>query len=64
MRNVLAKELKIKFIEILDQIEDFSCEDGNPFLIKIKTSQYFVFLKNISPAYFKNSPDVTQSAIA
>ena len=64
MRNVLAKELKIKFIEILDQTEDFSYEDGNPFLIKIKTSQYFIFLKNISRAYFKNSPDVTQSAIA
>lgn len=60
MRNILAKELKIKFIEILNQIEDFSYEDGNPFLIKIGKLHYFVFLKNISSAYFKKSPDVTR----
>ena len=60
MRNILAKELKIKFLEILNQVEDFSYEDGNPFLIKIENTRYFVFLKNISSAYFKNSPDVTR----
>ncbi|MEI9956236.1 MAG: hypothetical protein WDM90_08025 [Ferruginibacter sp.] len=35
-------------------------KEGNPFLIKIGTKQYFVFLKNLSPAYFKNSPDITR----
>jgi len=60
MRNILAKELKIKFLETLNQVEDFSYEDGNPFLMKIENSRYFVFLKNISSAYFKNSPDVTR----
>ena len=60
MRNILAKELKIKFIEILNDVGGFSYEDGNPFLIKIGTKRFFIFLKNLSPAYFKNSPDVTR----
>lgn len=60
MKNILAKELKLKFIEILNQIEGFSYEDGNPFLIRLNSSEYYVFLKNISSAYFKNSPDVTR----
>lgn len=60
MRNILAKELKIKFIEALNEVDDFSYEDGNPFLIKIGEIKYFIFLKNLSPAYFINSPDVTR----
>jgi hypothetical protein len=60
MRNILAKELKIKFVETLNDIKSFSYEVGNPFLIKIYQQQYFVFLKNLSPAYFKKSPDITR----
>lgn len=60
MRNILAKELKIRFIETLNEVDGFSYEDGNPFLIKIGAKRFFVFLKNLSPAYFKNSPDVTR----
>lgn len=60
MRKLIAKDLKIKFIETLNELDEFSYEDGNPFLIRIGTKQYFVFLKNLSPAYFKNSPDVTR----
>lgn len=60
MRNILAKELKIKFVETLNGIDGFTYEDGNPFIIKIYDKPFFVFLKNLSPAYFKNSPDVTR----
>jgi hypothetical protein len=60
MRNILAKELKIKFVETLSGIDGFSYEDGNPFIIKIYDRPFFVFLKNLSPAYFKNSPDITR----
>ena len=60
MRKLIAKDLKIKFIETLNELSEFSYEEGNPFLIKIGTKQYFVFLKNLSPAYFKNSPDITR----
>ena len=60
MKKVLAKELKIKFVETLNKLGNFSYEDGNPFLIKIGSKQYFIFLKNLSPAFFKRSPDVTR----
>lgn len=60
MRKLFAKDLKIKFIETLNELNNFSYEKGNPFLIKIGTKKFFVFIKNLSPAYFKNSPDVTR----
>jgi hypothetical protein len=60
MRNILAKQLKIQFVETLNELDGFSYQDGNPFLIKIKKKEYFIYLKNISPAYLKSSPDVTR----
>ncbi len=60
MRKISARELKLKFIETLSRLESFSFEEGNPFLIKINTKKYYIFLKNLSPAYFKSSPDVTR----
>lgn len=60
MKKLLAKELKIKFIEILNEVDGFSYEDGNPFLIKIGNERYFIFLKNLSPAYYVNYPDITR----
>jgi len=60
MSKILAKELKIKFVETLNLLDDFHYEEGNPFMIKIGTNRYFIFLKNLSPAYFKNLPDITR----
>jgi hypothetical protein len=60
MRKLFAKDLKIKFIETLNELDEFSYEEGNPFLIKIGTDKYFVFLKNLSSAYFKQSPNITR----
>lgn len=60
MRNILAKDLKIKFVEILNEAEEFSYENDNPFLMKLGNVEYFVFLKNISSAYFKKLPDITR----
>ena len=51
MKQLYKKELKIKFVEILNQIDDFSYEDGNPFFIALGKKRYFIFLKNLSPAY-------------
>jgi len=59
MRKLIAKDLKIKFIETLNELDEFSYEEGNPFLIKIGTKKYFIFLKNLSSAYFKNK-DITR----
>lgn len=60
MRNILAKDLKIKFVEALKRVEGFTCAEGNPFLIKFDEKDFFIFLKNLSPAYFKGSPDITR----
>lgn len=60
MSKLLAKELKLKFVEVLNRIDGFSYDEGNPFLITISNNIFFVFLKNISPAYFKNLPDITR----
>lgn len=60
MRKLLAKELKIKFIEAMSEVEHFSYEDGNPFLISIEEKEFIVFLKNLSSAYFKRSKDITR----
>ncbi len=57
--TITDKEKDFQY-ETLNELDEFSYDDGNPFLIKIGTKQYFVFLKNLSPAYFKNSPDVTR----
>ncbi len=60
MQNSIAKELKIKFIEALNEQTGFAYEDGNPFLIKLGAKRFFVFLRNLKPAYLRNSPDVTR----
>lgn len=60
MKNILPKELKIKFVETLSELDDFRYQEGNPFLITIGTEPYFIFLKNLSPAYMKGSPNVTR----
>jgi hypothetical protein len=60
MTKIIAKELKLKFVETLNEIDSFSYLDGNPFSISIYGNEFYVFLKNISPAYFANSPDITR----
>lgn len=36
------------------------CGDGNPFLVSNKNFEHYLFVKNISPAYFKGSEDITR----
>lgn len=60
MKRLLAKELKDKFVEKLKEVDNFIYEDSNPFYMQIGTKSFYVFLKNLSPAYFKNSPDITR----
>lgn len=62
MRKLSAQELKVKFIEAFNESDDFVHleEDNNPFFINFKDKIYVIFLKNISPAYFKASPDITR----
>lgn len=60
MTKTLARELKILFVQTLRNTKGFKYGEGNPFHMQIGTMSYFVFLKNISPAYFVNSPDITR----
>jgi hypothetical protein len=60
MRQILPKELKIKFVETLSQLDDFHYENNNPFLVKIGDKSYFIFLKNLSSAAYKKYPDNTR----
>jgi len=65
--NALPKGiLKNYFLESINQYFINTNKSTNPFLIKsiLSGAEYYIFLKNISPAYFKNSPDITRIQIA
>ena len=55
--KISATELKNNFIDSFKNEKSFKCESGNPFLFKFKGKEYFVFLKNISSAYYPKYPD-------
>lgn len=55
-----SEQLKELFVEVFSLANRNAVGDGNPFLVKIKSKRYYVYLKNISPAYFKNSPDIVR----
>lgn len=66
MSFLKPKELRNIFLDNLS-FEDklIEIEDKNPFKLKIDgIINSYIFLKNISPAYFKNSPDITRIQIA
>lgn len=58
--KISATELKKKFIDTFKNERIYSYEQGNPFLIKNKGKEFYVFLKNISPAYYPKYPDITR----
>ena len=60
MRNILRNQLKSIVVETLQHTRGFDCEEGNPFLMKLGSKRYFLYVKNISSAYFKHSSDVTR----
>lgn len=59
MKKLPAKELKELFCSSVDHNE-VKCGSGNPFVFKKGNFECYVFLKNISPAYFKNQPNITR----
>lgn len=56
--KISATELKNNFIDSFKNEKKFNCEGGNPFLITFERKEYYVFLKNISPAYYPKYPDI------
>jgi hypothetical protein len=58
--KISAIELKDVFISSFSKEQEFKYEEGNPFLIYYERKHYYVFLKNISPAYYPKYPDITR----
>jgi hypothetical protein len=58
--KISATELKNNFIDSFKNEKSFKYDDGNPFLITFESKEYYVFLKNISPAYYPKYPDITR----
>ena len=58
--KISALELKNILIDSFNNDKSFNYEDGNPFLINFEGKKYYVFLKNISPAYYPKYPDITR----
>jgi hypothetical protein len=58
--KISAIELKNIFLESFSKEIDYKYENGNPFLIHYEKKSYHVFLKNISPAYYPQYPDITR----
>lgn len=59
MKKIPAKELKELFCSSVTGT-DVVCGVGNPFFLKIGEFCCYIFLKNISPAYFVNQPNITR----
>lgn len=52
--------LKDIFTDIMKKTGNFSFEDGSPFMTNYKGEEIFVYVKNITSAYFKKLPDITR----
>ena len=59
MRKLPRKELKELFRSKVAEV-GWTCSKENPFILETKNDKYFVFIKNISPAYYKKYPDITR----
>ena len=56
-QKIDRQQLQLIFIEALDGAK-FTLIDGlNPFHVEINGMEYYIYIKNLSPAYFQN-PDV------
>jgi len=52
--------LKDIFTAIMKATNFFEYEEGSPFMCTYNGRDFFVYLKNITPGYFNNRPDVTR----
>jgi hypothetical protein len=59
MRKLPKKELKELFVLQVAKVGG-TCGKDNPFILKKGDFKCYVFLKNISPAYYKKYPDITR----
>lgn len=64
IEKIQPAQLRDMFWDVLKQSDDFTLVSGvMPFLIKMGEQPYYVYVKNISSAYFKDRPDVTRAQL-
>ena len=56
------EELKSLFLEVIQDENQFTFLSGiQPFLITYKSRPYYIYIKHLSSAYFKDRPDTTRA---
>lgn len=64
IEKIYPETLKELMIEALKTSSCFSYISGTqPFLIQFKDKKYYVYVKNLSSAYFKERPDTTRAQL-
>lgn len=62
--KIFPETLRQLMIEVLKTSTDFSYISGiQPFLMQFKDKKYYVYIKNLSSAYFKERPDTTRAQL-
>ena len=64
IEKIYPETLKQLMLEVLKTSYDFQFISGTqPFLMKFKEVEYYVYVKNLSSAYFKDRPDTTRAQL-
>lgn len=64
IEKIYPETLKQLLVEVLGTSPKFSYIDGTqPFLMSFEGKEYYVYVKNLSSAYFTNSPKITRAQL-
>ena len=62
--KVLPETLLQLMLNVLAKADSFQYISGiQPFLMSLKGRKYYVYVKNLSSAYFKDRPDTTRAQL-
>lgn len=64
IEKIYPETLQQLMLEVLNTSTSFSYISGmQPFLMQFKDKKYYVYVKNLSSAYFKERPDTTRAQL-
>lgn len=64
IEKIYPETLRQLMVEVLKTSADFSYISGTqPFLMQFKGKEFYVYIKNLSSAYFKERPDTTRAQL-
>ncbi|MCF0125917.1 MAG: hypothetical protein HUJ68_09250 [Clostridia bacterium] len=62
--RMTPEKLKSLFLEVIQDSEKFSFLDGTqPFLMTFADKPFYIYIKHLSSAYFKDRPDTTRAQL-